>query len=1435
MMKRRWIIRWLVAVAGLMPGISQAGLTEPTRIDLQQETPAFATYLVRGWHVPDSGAAWTGRDGEDATIRIPVEPGYGYDVLLFPQVVPQERFDRYSVELLVNGRVVRTLTGGEAAALVEVTTPEWALEAETVEVSIRTPLFCPLELGESTDARQLGIKFSRVEIVPWRRERVAMEGDERAVGIFRDPDVPHDGAPSDPDFLAQLLREAGIPVRMLSAAELASPAILDRERLDLVVLPYGPAFPDAARNAFRRFLRRGGSFISMGGYALDSLYGAGFGEELLANPTFDEGLDGWSAVSDVAGVEMDFDGNIGRTRPGSARVHVEAHAPVTWYALTAELAEAPVGATIALDGYVRTENHRDGAGAYAAVSFHSAEGERISWADTNFATGTSEWTRCRARSIVPDGTVRAIVSLLMHGRGTAWFDDLHVRAVPTSLNTRGGRPADFLEVEPDQISVFDAGYPLEHAVALEAAEGQTFFDGVQIRGPLTGMAAVGMTGTQWYCTAPDKCRYVPLLQTRDGFGRPRGPAGGLMLNYRGLYKGSGWAFFGVDNTDLFSQEHEEMCRGFVRLVQRLRSPMFLHETGSDLACYRPGEEVTLSAAVSAFGEGERSATVRLSVREAQTAREVHVTEHEVTLSAGITETLQAIWAPGEFEQDVYRIEAVLLQNGGELDREDTNGFVVWNDEVLRQAPRLTLRDNFFEIGDRPIFMTGGQQFWASASVLNSSPLTIERDFRDMRDYGVRLARSFMMWQLRGDHEERRFRDMMVYLAHKHGVVMYHEGTGQFPPRSDDLAEERRRARFLAERYGHLPLFCVDHRNEPSLRLEDSPRQNAWLEAFAAAKYPDGPPYEPVVGRLSARWGDLRSYDTALAAADRMARWAREMSEEMHRIVPDLAVSVGFLQEGNRATVIKDPLWASEGLDFMNRHFYGPLERFPPQFKEIDMRYRGAPPSTGEFGSRTHPTGGGNYESKEDQFTRYQFISHYALGLGGAFVSNWHWRDPWESIFSYGVMRQDNVPKDIAKVYRQIGLLMASFEPVYQPPQVYVLLPDYHRMSHYPLSESLYRALDEMMNLRVNFGVIPERELDRLPEGCRAILFPLPYLPAQKTVERLEAFVEAGGLLYMSGDLCHSAEDLQRSHPERLARLCGVDSEAPQKVGLSDLGVPQDEVMPTGVLPGLGRYSGRNRLALTPRGAQVAAADQDGRPVAVVHSLGQGRVLFTADPLETDARALSDSGMYGAFLAMARLRGWEVSPDEPWLHCFGVPTRQGTAYVLYNRTRAAPHEPFDTGLPKPFGPGDLTRVSVAEADATMELAPMKPGLAHIARDGALLAAQAQGAVRYRGQNVLDTDTHVTVVSLDGADLRASQHLAVIALYPGVIRLARSAEGLAAEVGELSSGRWTTLSEVDLQEGEGGMTIVVDESIALEVVLVGRDLEQTRRRLEALAGF
>ena len=87
--------------------------------------------------------------------------------------------------------------------------------------------------------------------------------------ILDQPDLPRLGAPSDPNRLAAILRQAGWDCRLFSASDLANQASLDAAGPSLIVLPYGPVFPIEARDPLLAFLERGGSLITTGGYAFN--------------------------------------------------------------------------------------------------------------------------------------------------------------------------------------------------------------------------------------------------------------------------------------------------------------------------------------------------------------------------------------------------------------------------------------------------------------------------------------------------------------------------------------------------------------------------------------------------------------------------------------------------------------------------------------------------------------------------------------------------------------------------------------------------------------------------------------------------------------------------------------------------------------------------------------------------------------------------------------------------------------------------------------------------------------------------------------------------------------------------------------------------------------------------------------------------------------
>jgi hypothetical protein len=85
------------------------------------------------------------------------------------------------------------------------------------------------------------------------------------VWVWQDPAA---GTPaSNPATMAAALQTADIPVRLATSADLASGG-LKRPDVGLLVLAYGPAYPQSARAAILDYLKSGGALLCTGGTAL---------------------------------------------------------------------------------------------------------------------------------------------------------------------------------------------------------------------------------------------------------------------------------------------------------------------------------------------------------------------------------------------------------------------------------------------------------------------------------------------------------------------------------------------------------------------------------------------------------------------------------------------------------------------------------------------------------------------------------------------------------------------------------------------------------------------------------------------------------------------------------------------------------------------------------------------------------------------------------------------------------------------------------------------------------------------------------------------------------------------------------------------------------------------------------------------------------------
>ncbi len=946
------------------------------------------------------------------------------------------------------------------------------------------------------------------------------------------------------------------------------------------------------------------------------------------------------------------------------------------------------------------------------------------------------------------------------------------------INTRFGKPGDAMTFNKMQIGMFDPSYALERVTRAEIG-------GRHIDGLLTGWAACITDPTGGPVSAKAHLRFVPLGRTFDRLGRPRGPLGGLAHHFAEPYAGSSWAFFGATNRDLLSPEGLPTDY-VVSLARRLVDKVYLYGLTTDLACYRQGEPVKISVCLANRGRTPQTGELRLAIED----QVVHTRTIELPPDNGQSRLVEVTWAPKQFDKDFYRVRATLKLPycEDELD----NGFCVWNDAVVRAGPKVSLRDNYFRINDRPTFLTGTNQtgrMWLSEY---ENPLVWRDDFAGMRDHGMTLWRvlhfSAVMHRndamsLAGPIPEKVLRqtDAIVQLAQKYGVVLFLTLHDWMPVELSDeqLAAQAKWNAFWAERYKDVPGIMYDIQNEPSIGLPERPHVAAEWKRFlierhggieAAADRWGLSPGDPSILKPHATgtsWTDLKAVDVEQFRVHILNRWLKANAEAVHKADSDALVTLGFL-EGNRSA---DKVLGADPLDFANMHCYRPLRAFPSDFKLIDRRAVGKTLTLGEFGAReAHDlrVGGGTGEASPESIRRYLATNHYVFGLGGSFTASWCWRDMPDCIFPWGMVRSDELPKPVLQAYRNFTLMARFIQPRYEPPTVWLVLPDAHRLG--PRWNDIQRAIDQtidvLLGLRIGFGVLREKDLvagvvsASMPSGGPVLIWPMPYCPDDATFAAVKRIVEAGGTLYLSGDV--SFDD--RRQPVKQARL-------------TELGLTLEK--------------------------HVSPFDEQPSGPIQRANVGKGRVFFVPYPVELGDRRGVQTCLLD-FLSYAGVRHLPIEPEHPDLHAFATPTEDGaTVYNMVNH-----------GEPRTI------TLKAGTEPLSLPMAKLGCGLAMIDRENRLTMIEAQGPVQRGRQVLLDARADAILIAMDGRDVADSSRLLLMPNETGTLALVtrRTWAHPVATVGQIVNGVFTALEAVPLDLQRGRLDVNADDHRALGLILI-----------------
>ncbi len=1222
------------------------------------------------------------------------------------------------------------------------------------------------------------------------------------VAVFRDADVPiMDSCPSSPETLSGWLREAGYGVTFLTARQMADPALLSPEIFDVLILPYGAAFPIEAVESFRRYLGQGGSFLTTGGYFGNNLYGvedSNEGPPWVINGGFADNLKGWRPSAAAAGF-------IPGTAPGApgrgtcARLEVRAGTPLDWYSLEQTLPALTPGIVFRVRARVRTERLRDGHGAYLAVNYFRKDGKRIRWKQTRTLTGTTDWETVEFRDTVPAGAAKAVVNLLVHGHGVGFFDDVRIVSATgmNPLNTATGDihgPGNSLRVAPEQIGLFAPNYPLDNVVQVRASRGQDLVSkSLVMHRAVRGWSASGLfIGNGNPVHAVPHARPIHLLDALDAFGRVRGRAGVLVRNYRGLYAGSNWAAFGLTDTDLFAAGSAFGKTLLLDTVRALRQKTFITEAGPELACYRSGEKPAFVAEIAHATRSVLDGKVTFTVwDEAHPDKPVFRRTLPITIEADAPRRRVAVdWPAAELTGDLYRVRVEFRTAAG-TDSLD-NAFVVWQEDRLSTGPRIDIQDAHLRWNGRTRLLCGVSDAGYPYFSPSETPLVWDRQFRLMRDFGLRcyrcmhffskLSKTTLLaledYEKAGDEALRRIRrlDALVYLAQKHGLMfLFVDNCGLQIVRDTpgELAARKRLLTLLARRYRRVPAFVFNQDHQEFIR-KATPVNNAAFRRFLERKY-------KTAVNLAQAWGAAAPKD-GFAGVDfrpnRLARegpysapardvgefldvfreaWRRNHADAIHAGNPRALLSQDF-------SLYWQPDFRWPGpqvmprLDMVSTHFYGQEADLPVRTRRIDMQALGKPSGLTEFGILTHPAWRGNANVRltpdgADAF--FATATHYAFGFGLSLMTTWNWKEMRECIFPWSIAYHDLVPKPHLPVYRNLALFLGSITPRYTPPPVFVVCPSsrFRDGDFAAVERAVTDSIRQLLDRRVNFGMIGAQYLDRLPKQARVLFVP--------SADRLPKGVRAG-----------------------LAEFAA-------RGGAVCLWTREED--PAAMLPG--------------NAVKTRAALPSGDTVSVCAS-GAGQVLVCRAPLERHGSSGSDAetaavpapsatagaieDLYARVLERGGVKPLPVAAQPTGVRAFSVRTRSGgVCYVLHN----------------PGNEARTVRITHAGHVLTLRLDPDDTGFAEFAADGKLRAVEGRDTAELDGAELFRGKGRTMVMALGGSGLRdpAAPRL-VLFIGEADVRLRTPqtpAGSWRAEFGEFRDGRWTVLETVDADRAAGGV--------------------------------
>jgi len=650
--------------------------------------------------------------------------------------------------------------------------------------------------------------------------------------------------------------------------------------------------------------------------------------------------------------------------------------------------------------------------------------------------------------------------------------------------------------------------------------------------------------------------------------------------------------------------------------------------------------------------------------------------------------------------------------------------------------------------DGTYFSAGGKRFlpvgvnWVPAKAAMQwpyqwAPQEIESDFAQMHAMGVNTIRLDLVWSWfeprPDDYNPEAFRqlDYLLSLANRYKIYLQPQLL---------IGGE------VGEAYWDVPYRQGRHpHSDPyMLRLEtdfaqELARHFGKSSAILSWDLTDEPPF----------WIAADSTTDAMAI-----NWTRLISGAIHRYDSMHPLVVGTSMEDVGRGPFRPDILKNE-VDFFSVHpytIYAP-KLFPDPMLSERQTY-GAAFETSLSGGAGHPVmiqelGASSAQYTPEAVAAYERTAMYsALGAGANGFLLWCYTDaapdqyrkvpylraPHET--SFGIVTWDRKEKPAAKMLTEFSkvadrLDLAGIEPA--PAEAALLVPNewskpYGDASHFGLTGPEYAPYTSTAeggaingqaptsyaedNTRLTGAWLSSYILARRA-GLKAAFpreyddwkkFPVVLLPSPLTSTntmlvhvhtdfwaKAKTYVENGGVLYASVSADAAIPDMEDVFGARL-----VDSAPAQDVTIK-LVAPFGNLKPGDTFTYSASSGSMNQwpAKLQVEGGQVIALDQDGRPALVAHTLGKGKTLLSAYPIEMYLanQAAAFEGKDATYRIYQALREWAGIKPVAWTDDSSVEVSALSAndhgyLVVVNHAATAKNVSIQTSLPV----GSLQRVS-----------------------------------------------------------------------------------------------------------------------------------------------